>query len=66
MQSTKKNFVLVAGFCLIPLSVAAVQSLSCESLRLILLLWQKIPQRQIIHDILNVLDPVLQAVATAA
>jgi hypothetical protein len=35
-------------------------------LRLLLLLWHQVPQRQVIHDILDVLDPVLQPVAAAA
>lgn len=33
---------------------------------LLLLLRQKIPQRQVIHNILNVLDPVLEPVTAAA
>jgi hypothetical protein len=35
-------------------------------LRLLLLLRHQIPQREIIHDILHILDPVLQPVAAAA
>ena len=32
---------------------------------LLLLLWQKVPQRQIVHNILNIFDPVLEPIATA-
>jgi hypothetical protein len=35
------------------------------SMHLLLLLRHQIPQRQIIHDVLDILDPVLQAIATA-
>jgi hypothetical protein len=38
----------------------------CFALRLFLLLWQQVPQRQIVHDILNVLDPVLEPIAPTA
>lgn len=32
----------------------------------LLLLGHQVPQRQIIHDVLDVLNPVLQSIATAA
>jgi hypothetical protein len=32
----------------------------------LLLLWQQVPKREIIHNILHVLDPVLQSVTAAA
>jgi len=32
----------------------------------LLLLWQEVPQREIIHNVLHILDPVLQSVTTAA
>jgi len=35
-------------------------------LRLLLLLRHQVPQREVVHDILHVLDPVLQPVAAAA
>jgi hypothetical protein len=35
-------------------------------MHLLLLLGYQVPQRQIVHDILNILDPVLQSVTTAA
>jgi hypothetical protein len=35
-------------------------------LRLLLLLRHQVPQRQIIHNILDILDPVLQTITAAA
>jgi hypothetical protein len=32
----------------------------------LLLFWHQVPQRQIVHDILDILDPVLEPIATAA